>query len=146
LALTLSDFPKTHPSHDMLKGAYQNHLKALLSYQDHSGMWHQLIDHPASYREFSSTCMISFSILRGLLKGWLNANEFKPAVLRAWDAIRARIGKDASLVDVCTGTGKQKSLRAYYDRKAILGHDDRGGAMAMMFATEMMAFENEIRK
>lgn len=34
-------------------------------------------------------------------------------------------------------TGKQKSLREYYDRPAILGADDRGGAMALLFATEM---------
>jgi hypothetical protein len=40
-------------------------------------------------------------------------------------------------VDVCTGTGKQKSLRDYYDRGAILGPDPRGGGMAWLIASEM---------
>ena len=51
----------------------------------------------------------------------------------------ARIGHDGGLVDVCTGTGKQKSLRDYLDRPAILGSDPRGGAMALLLATELAA-------
>ena len=47
------------------------------------------------------------------------------------------------LVDVCTGTGKQKNLRAYYDRMAILGKDARGGAMALLVSTEMAAWQDE---
>ena len=44
-------------------------------------------------------------------------------------------------IAVCEGTGKQTSLRAYLDRKAILGPDDRGGAMALLVATEMAAWK-----
>jgi hypothetical protein len=47
------------------------------------------------------------------------------------------------LVDVCTGTGKMKSLREYLDRPAILGRDGRGGAMALLVATEIAAWEAE---
>jgi hypothetical protein len=36
-------------------------------------------------------------------------------------------------------------LRAYYDRKAILGPDPRGGAMALMVSTEMAAWQNETK-
>ena len=54
-------------------------------------------------------------------------------------AVRARIAPSGRLVDVCTGTGKQTSLEAYLDRPAILGMDDRGGAMALLIATEWMA-------
>ncbi|MDA0836921.1 MAG: glycoside hydrolase family 88 protein [Planctomycetota bacterium] len=147
LALTLSDFQETHPSYGKLLSAYEEHLKALLIFQDHTGMWHQVIDQPSSYREFSGTCMIAIAILRGLRQGWLERETYEPAVMKAWSSICARISPDASLVDVCTGTGKQKDLQAYYNRTAILGHDDRGGAMAMMFATEMMAdIKNESRK
>jgi len=39
------------------------------------------------------------------------------------------------------GTGKQKTLRDYFDRPAINGRDDRGGAMGLLFATERMAAE-----
>jgi hypothetical protein len=38
---------------------------------------------------------------------------------------------------VCESTNKQPSLDAYLYRAAILGQDPRGGAMALLFATEM---------
>ncbi len=37
------------------------------------------------------------------------------------------------------------SPRDYYDRTATLGRDDRGGAMALMVATEMAFWEKETR-
>ncbi len=142
LALILTDFPDNHPGRKELMNAYQSHLHALLKYQDAGGCWHQVIDKPWSYRELSSTCMITFAILRGLRNGWLDDATFRPVVDRAWYAIRARVAPSGELVDVCTGTGKQKNLRAYYDRTAILGKDPRGGAMAMLVATEMAAWKN----
>ena len=57
----------------------------------------------------------------------------------SWPAINQRVGTDGHLIDVCTGTGKQKNLRAYLDRPALLGKDSRGGAMALLAATEMAA-------
>ena len=42
-----------------------------------------------------------------------------------------------TLLNSCTSTGKQKTLEDYYLREAILGHDPRGGAMALLLASEM---------
>ena len=78
--------------------------------------------------------MITYALIRGVAEGWLDADTYAPTIDNAWHAIRVRIGNDGELVDVCTGTGKQKSLRDYYDRPAILGRDDRGGAMALLVA------------
>ena len=140
LALTLTDLPAEHPGRaDMLR-AFQEHLAALRTHQDPTGMWHQVIDHEGSYRELTATCMISFAMLRGMKHGWLDRATYEPCVRKAWPAILARIGADGSLIDVCEGTGKQTSLRAYLDRKAILGPDDRGGAMSLLVATEMATF------
>lgn len=137
LALSLSDMPAGSPHLPTMAAAYRNHLLSMIDYQDEMGMWHQIVDHPESYREFTSTCMTTFAIVRGLRNNWLKRETFEPFVQRAWESIKCRIGHDGKLVDVCTGTGKQKNRRAYYDRTAILGKDDRGGAMAMMVSTEL---------
>ncbi len=140
LALTLTDLPAEHPGRaDMLR-VFQEHLAALRAHQDPTGMWHQVIDVEGSYRELTATCMITFAMLRGMKHGWLDRATYEPCVRKAWQAILTRIGADGSLIDVCEGTGKQTSLRAYLDRKAILGPDDRGGAMSLLVATEMAAF------
>jgi len=39
---------------------------------------------------------------------------------------------------VCTGTGAGPTKRYYFDRPAITGADDRGGAMALTAALDML--------
>lgn len=146
LALCLSDFPEAHPGRPELLAAFQSHMKALARHQDYTGCWHQVIDRPESYREFTATCMITFALLRGVQRGWLERAEFEPLIDRGWYAIRTRIGPQGSLVDVCTGTGKQTDLRAYYDRTAILGRDARGGAMALLVTMERARWESPAGK
>ncbi|MCA9128457.1 MAG: glycoside hydrolase family 88 protein [Planctomycetales bacterium] len=155
LALTDLDAVLESPSFDRsvvepirgeMLAAFRAHLAALVTYQDLTGTWHQVIDHPGSYRELTSTCMITFAILRGLSQGWLDEETYRPVALRAWEAIKLRVGPDGGLFDVCTGTGKQASLRQYLERPAILGLDERGGAMALMVAAEMLASESRQSK
>lgn len=142
LALTLTDLPVEHPGRAEVLRAFQEHLAALKTHQDPTGLWHQVIDVEGSYRELTATCMITFAMLRGMKQGWLDRSTYEPCVRKSWPAILSRIGADGSLIDVCEGTGKQTSLRAYLDRKAILGPDDRGGAMALLVATEMATSES----
>jgi unsaturated rhamnogalacturonyl hydrolase len=98
---------------------------------------HEVIDEPASYPEFSATAMIATAMLRGIRNGWLDAGSYQPRVDLAWRAILARTDADGRLMDVCESTGKQKSLNDYLHRAAILDRDPRGGAMALLFATEL---------
>jgi len=140
LCWSLDELPESPVQAEIL-AAHRRHLAALLQHQDATGCWHQVIDRPESYREFTATAMIAYAALRGVRTGRLDAATFGPPAERAWEALKLRIAADGSLVDVCTGTGKQKSLRDYYDRPAILGRDDRGGAMALMVATERQLSE-----
>ncbi|MCC6507899.1 MAG: glycoside hydrolase family 88 protein [Pirellulaceae bacterium] len=146
LALSLNELPQDYPGRQEMLSAFQQHLTALLAHQDPTGAWHQVVDHPESYRELTSTCMITYAMARGVQKGWLDAEKFKPAIERGWSAVKARVAADGTLVDVCTGTGKMKSLREYLDRTAILGRDPRGGAMALLVATEMAQWEKSSGK
>lgn len=143
LALVLSELPEDHPSREPILKSFQAHMAALVRHQDPTGAWHQVIDKPGSYRELTSTCMIGFAISRGIQRGWLDRKKFAPHGEKAWNAAKTRIADDGSLVDVCTGTGKQRSLRDYYDRTAILGRDNRGGAMALLFAIERMRYKSD---
>jgi len=144
LAWCLSCWPEDRAGFAELREMFRQHMSTLITYQDESGCWHQVIDHPNTYRELSSTCMITFALVRGMRRGWLDTATYRPAVERAWDAIRVRVPPNGRLVDVCTGTGKQKTLRDYYQRPAILGPDARGGAMALLAATELARGGNDL--
>ncbi|MGH9647868.1 MAG: glycoside hydrolase family 88 protein, partial [Bryobacteraceae bacterium] len=137
LALALSDFPKDHPAYQHMMAEFQQHMFTLAKFQDEDGMWHEVIDQPGSYAETSATAMIGFAMERGIRRGWLDPAAYQPRVNRAFSAVLARAGNNGQLVDVCESTNKQKTLEDYLHRAAILGPDPRGGAMAMLFATEM---------
>jgi unsaturated rhamnogalacturonyl hydrolase len=138
VAMALGDLPLEDPSRAFMLHAFQTHMAALLKHQDITGMWHQVIDAPGSYREFSATAMILVAMRRGVRAGWLDKAQYELPISKAWEAVKLRIAPQGVIIDVCTGTGKQKSLQDYLDRPAILGFDPRGGAMALLAATEMM--------
>ncbi len=134
VARSLQRLPVDHPGRGELLAAFQEHMRALLRHQDPSGSWHQVIDRPDSYQEFSCTAMIGWSLQLGINMGWLDAAEFQPAADRAWAYIERSIGMHGELTAVCESTGKQPTVDAYLQRKAINGMDERGGAMALHFA------------
>ncbi|MCO6458791.1 MAG: glycoside hydrolase family 88 protein [Pirellulaceae bacterium] len=137
LAWCLTCWPDDRGDRAKLLDMFRTHLEALRRWQDESGCWHQVIDRPETYRELTCTAMITLAMARGVRLGWLSSDDFRPAIDKGWYAVRTRVAADGQLVDVCTGTGKQPSLADYYLREAILGRDARGGAMALMVATEM---------
>ena len=139
LALTLEAFPKTHPQYEYLLQAFRQHMARMAEFQvpESEGMWHEVIDEPASYPEFSATAMIATAMAMGVRNGWLDLRTYQPLVNNAWRGVVMRIGAEGVLMDVCESTSKQPSLDAYLHRAAILGQDPRGGAMALLFATEM---------
>jgi rhamnogalacturonyl hydrolase YesR len=139
IAWCLTLLPTDHPGRDELLAAHQRHLVALVKHQTADGLWRQVIDVPDAYEEFSATAMIGFAIQRGISSGWLEQAAYQSHVDRAWGAICQRIQPGGKLLDVCEGTGTQKSLEDYLKRKAIRGADDRGGAMALLFAVERVA-------
>ena len=139
LALTLSELPPEHPEYAHVLASYRAHMAALLPHQNRDGLWRNVIDHPGAYAEFSGTAMIGFAMQRGLANGWLeNASAYRAAVARAWDAVNARTGPGGTFIDVCESTARIETLEGYLQREAILGADARGGAMALLLATELM--------
>jgi len=143
LALTLSDFPVDHPAYARLLASFQQHMATLARFQDENGMWRNVIDRPGAYPEYSATAMIATAMLRGIRNGWLDARVYQPLVDRAWQAILLRTGADGRLVDVCESTGTRGMTdEDYLRRLAIMGRDDRGGGMAMFFATELAGLEH----
>ncbi|HEY6455912.1 MAG TPA: glycoside hydrolase family 88 protein [Steroidobacteraceae bacterium] len=138
LAMTLSELPHRHKGYAHALQSYQRLMAALLPWQTRDGLWRNVIDYPGAYPEFSATAMIGFAMQRGLENGWIKGSRYRRAVEQAWLAVNSRSSSSGSFVDVCESTARMTSLDQYLHRAAILGKDPRGGAMAMLFATELM--------
>jgi rhamnogalacturonyl hydrolase YesR len=138
LALTLAELPREHPAYTTTLASYRELMSALLPFQNRDGLWRNVIDHPGAYAELSATSMIGYALARGLHEGWISGRDYERAVSRAWNAVDVRVAASGELVDVCESTARMTSLEQYLRRAAILGPDPRGGAMAMLLATELM--------
>ncbi|MBS0206028.1 MAG: glycoside hydrolase family 88 protein [Planctomycetes bacterium] len=139
VAWCLSRLPADHAGRDELLSAFRRHMTALTRHQTASGMWRQVIDVPEAYEEFSATAMIGFAMQRGVTSGWLDRATFQPLADQAWEAVCKHLEPGGKIIDICEGTGTQKTLDDYLKRKAIRGVDDRGGAMGLLFAVERIA-------
>jgi unsaturated rhamnogalacturonyl hydrolase len=127
-----------HPARAALLEIFRKQMAALKRWQAPDGMWREIIDRPGAYREETATAMILTAMSRGIRRGWLD-RSYATVTDRAWRALSAHITEAGALVDVCTGTGAGPTARYYYDRPAIEGPDDRGGAMALVAAMERLA-------
>ncbi len=134
---TLTAMPANHSSRQKLLEIFAKQMRGLATWQAPDGTWRQIIDRPGSYREETATAMILTTMTRGVRLGWID-RSFAPAVERAWRALAAHITEDGGLVDVCSGTGAGPTPRYYFDRPAVEGADDRGGAMALVAAMERL--------
>ncbi len=138
LTLTLAELPQAHVAYASTLASYRDLMAALLPYQNRDGLWRNVIDYPGAYAELSATSMIGYALARGLRSGWISGAAYERAVQQAWRAVDSRVSSGGELVDVCESTARMTSLEEYLRRAAILGPDPRGGAMAMLFATELM--------
>jgi len=127
-----------HPSRAAVLAIFRKQMRGLAAWQAPDGMWREIIDQAGAYREVTATAMILTAMARGVRLGWLD-RSFAPIVDRAWRALSAHVTEDGGLVDVCSGTGAGPTARYYFDRPAIEGPDDRGGAMALVAAMERLA-------
>ena len=129
------------PKRERLAQRHTEHLRGLKLHQDGvSGMWRQVVDLPDTYTEGSSTCMIGISIASGITGGWLAAEEWGPVLREAWRGISDGVSDEGHVTRVCVGTGPLDSLEEYIIRDSVTGFDDRGGAMALWFAVEMLNY------
>ena len=115
---------------------YRRHAEALVRHQAPDGMWHQVVDEPGSYRELTVTSMTLVAMARGVRLGWLD-DSYRSVIDRAWRGIATHIAEDGTIVDASTSTGAGETKQYYLDRTAMVGADERGGAMALWAAVEM---------
>lgn len=140
LTEVLTTMPAAHPQRTSLLAIYRRQMAAAKSAQAPDGMWREIIDDPAAYREETATAMLLTAMARGLRLGWLD-RSYRPAVQRAWRALAAHVADDGTVIDVCASTGSGPNRKYYFDRPAVTGADDRGGAMALLAAMEIVAMK-----
>jgi rhamnogalacturonyl hydrolase YesR len=137
MAELLSSLPKGHPHYARILEGYRKMMKGLLDNQGSDGMWRQLIDHPDSWPETSSTGMFTFAFVTGVKNGLLDAPTYGPAARKAWLALVGYIDRNADVTSVCAGTNKLDDLDYYMTRNRMTG-DFHGQAPVVWAASALL--------
>ncbi|MEO5932066.1 MAG: glycoside hydrolase family 88 protein [Duganella sp.] len=101
----LDVLPKDHPGYPMVLKQLRAHVKGLASYQDGTGLWHQLLDRNDTYLETSATAIYAYSMARAINKGYIDKMAYAPAVMLAWNAVATKVNAKGQVEGVCVGTG-----------------------------------------
>jgi unsaturated rhamnogalacturonyl hydrolase len=133
----LRSLPKDNHDRPRIMEGYKKMMASLLQYQAEDGMWRQLIDDPASWKETSCTGMFTFAFITGVKEGWLDGTTYAPAARKAWLALIKYINTDGDITEVCEGTNKKNDLQYYLDRKRNVG-DLHGQAPVLWCATALL--------
>lgn len=99
----LAALPHDHKLRPEVLASFQQHAAGLRRRQAEGGGWHQLIDHPESWIETSSTGMFVYGLARGVNEGWLD-RSYRDAALRGWSALKQKITATGDVIDVCAST------------------------------------------
>jgi unsaturated rhamnogalacturonyl hydrolase len=122
--------------------AYRKMMKTLLQFQGADGMWHQLLDDPASYPESSCTGMFLYALASGLKSGWLPAGEYRENISKGWNALAGYVTPKGKVKNVCVGTNAKNNRKHYLTRPKRTGNF-HGQAAVLWAATAMIRLNAE---
>ncbi len=138
LAELLSELPQSNPHYSAILAGYKKMMKTLVESQGEDGMWHQLIDQPAtSFAETSSTAMFGFAMATGVKHQLLPKKAYQESYIKAWNALTTYINQEGKVREVCVGTGQSKDVNYYLDRPKVVG-DLHGQAPILWFANALL--------
>ncbi len=133
----LRSIPKDHPRRARIMEGYQKMMQSLLKYQGKNGVWRQLIDHPESWEETSSTGMFTYAMVTGVKNGWLDKKKYAKAARKAWLGLVPYIDANGDIGNVCQGTNKLNDYNYYMTRERFRG-DFHGQAPLLWTASAFL--------
>ncbi|MGX7198542.1 glycoside hydrolase family 88/105 protein [Enterococcus nangangensis] len=141
--------PAQHELRIPLQTFYRELVKGLLSLQDDSGLWHQILDEPATYAETSATAMFICAFAKGILRDWL-PDTMKNAVLLAcqqgWQGIVTEaLDEKGNLYGVCQGSGFSFA-RSYYRQLGWRLNDYHGIGITVQAGTAWQQLQESLKE
>jgi rhamnogalacturonyl hydrolase YesR len=132
MSCVLQHLPPAHPQRAAILRHFQTHAASLARLQTPDGFWFNVLDRPDSAKEVSGTAIFVMAMARGVQHGWLDQEQFLPAVRKGWEALTTRIDADGTVHGICAGTMCTEDEEYYVNRP--LYDNDTHGLFAVLFA------------
>ncbi len=145
----LDFLPEDHDGRETLIGILNRIVEAMVAYQDEeSGVWWQVIDQgerEGNYLEASVTCMMTYTIAKGIRMGYLD-ESYLPAAQKAYEGILENFIVESvsgvlSVVHICRtaglGYGRDGSFNYYCYEESQSTNDGKGVGPFITASVEM---------
>ncbi|KAJ5851758.1 uncharacterized protein N7529_011143 [Penicillium soppii] len=133
--LPLLQLPLGDHFREYLISTLDQQVSALKKFQNENGLWHTLIDDPASYLEVSASAGFAFGILKGVRLGYLS-KEHRSVGLKGLEAVLNNVNEKGLVQNVSFGTPMGPTKDFY---KAIkLTAMPYGQAMTLLCMVELI--------
>lgn len=98
----LQFLPKDHPARPRFIAQYKDMAEKLLTCQQPDGLWRSSLLDPVNYplKETSGTGFYTYALAWGVNEGILDAEKFKPAVLKGWAGLVSCVDAEGKLTHV----------------------------------------------
>jgi unsaturated rhamnogalacturonyl hydrolase len=146
----LDHFPEQHWGRDSMIAILNRFAKAVVKVQDaKSGVWYDIVDMPSApknYKEASASCMLVYTLLKGVRKGYLPASYLANAKKGYAGIIKEFIETDANGQTNLKGTVSVSGLGGnpyrdgsydYYMSEKVIVNDPKGMGAFINCAAEM---------
>lgn len=147
----LDHFPADHPGRDTLAAILNRFAKAVTNFQDgKSGVWYDVVDQggrKGNYLEASASCMLVYTLAKGVRKGYLPENYLAHAdqgykgILKEFISTRDGGGINLEKTVQVSGLGGAGRYRdgtfEYYISEPVIQNDPKGMGAFIKCAAEM---------
>ena len=111
----LDYLPEKHPQRKQVLSLFTEQIQNLIPFQQDNGLWCQVLNLKTSYPESSCSAMITYSIARGINKGWLTDNYCTNA-RKGWNGLLQKLTPNNDIESVCVGTHFSDNVNYYLTR------------------------------
>ncbi len=144
----LEKCPKDIPEYDEMMQMFLDVMKAVMGYQDESGMWYQVTDkgdRADNWLETSCSCLFMYSIAKAVRLGFLE-EKYSENALKCWEGLFKFIenGDEGFIMyDVCQGTNVGDY--EHYIKRGRICNDFHGVGIFVMACIEIEKLDEKRR-
>lgn len=139
-AEVLSFLPDDHPKRQQVLTIFRKHIEGLKKYQDPSGLWHQVIDHPELTWGVETSCsaMYGYAMARAVNWGWIDSSNLT-IVQKTIEGLNRKVLADGTILGVCQSCSIGDSLEYYENRPTRLDDYHGPGPVLLVFSEYLKA-------
>ncbi len=135
--------PEDHPYREEYLQTFKEMCEALLAVQRKDGFWNASLHDPGHYggRETTGSSLFVYGMAWGINKGHLDPETYRPAVIKAWNAMVDKAVHDNGFLGYVQSTGKEPSTGQPVTRDKVPDFEDFGLGCFLLAGSEMYKME-----